>query len=429
MQEGKSTLWTFLVIILAVGSLCVGFLARNKADMGSLASKKPLGVGLLATTDKFSETSESEYFFELAELLRRYYVEPIEIDQKMASGAVRGMITSLVDPESNFYDKDQFNAFLASQKGSYAGIGIELDYKYNQTELKKLQAGSNEVDSLLLLPQIFVGSVMPGSPAETAGLQPGDEIRIVNGKYVVSGQDIKALRDLQTAVTEKRATPEKLNTMREKIEIMVKNVLSAAKTREHLLNGTEGEIQLTVLRNGKEMRLDIGRQTTEVKPIVQNNDGTTSLRFFKGSAREIQNLKFESGIKIDLRNSGLGDYDEMERALSQFLPTGDHGGILSPDGRVARRLTTTTAPKNLPQITLITDNSTIGAAATFAHILSAAKVATIEGTLPEERSWLEVQTLPDGSGYTLAIGKYTADLEKSKTAVAAKETPAKPEAN
>lgn len=428
MQEGKNTAWTFLVIILSIGSLCFGFLSRNQADMGSLATNKPVGVGLLATTDKFSTTSESEYFFELAELLRRYYVEPIKIDQKMASGAIRGMVTSLVDPESNFYDKEQFQTFIASQKGIYSGIGIELDYKYNQKELQKLQSGSSEVDSLLLLPQIFVGSVMPGSPAEQAGLLPGDEIRIVNGKYVVTGNDIKSLRDLQTAVTEKRATTEQLNKKRGQIEDMVKNVLSAAKTRDYLLHGTESEVQLTIKRDGKDIRLDIGRKITKVKPIVKNLDGTISIRFFKGSTREIQNLKIESGMKIDLRNSGLGEFEEMERSLSQFLPTGDHGGVISPDGHIARRITTTTAPKEIPKITLITDHSTIGAAAAFARILVGAKVATIEGTLPTERSWLEVQNLPDGSGYTLAIGKFLADLNESKSAVAANTNPQKPEA-
>lgn len=414
MSEGKNTLWAFLAILAAVASLCSGFLARNKAEMGSLATAKPLGVGLLASTEKESETTEAEYFYEIAELLHQHYVEPVEIDQKMTSGAVKGMISSLLDPESNFYDPEPFKSFQASQGGNYGGIGVELDYRFNQSELKKLQDGKSDVDSLLLLPSVMISSVMPGSPAERAGLKTGDEIRIVQGKHLVTGQDIQELRNLQTLVTEKKATVEQLNELRDEIQDHAKNALTSAKARTLLTSGTQGEIQLTVRRAGKNMPFDVGRADTTVPAIDKNLDGRIGLRFFKGSALQVQQLAVESGMVFDLRNSGLGDFDEMERSLAKFLQAGPHGAIYTPDGIQVRPVNALTGTKGLVKVKLIVDESTIGAAATFAHILIGAGAAEIEGTLPPASSWVETQSLPDGSGYTLAIGKYSADTPKPK---------------
>lgn len=408
MAEGKNTVWTFLVLVAAVGSLCAGFLARNKADMGSLASNKPLGVGLLASTDKQGETSEAEYFYEIAELLHQYYVEPVEVDQKMASGAVKGMVASLLDPESNFYEPEQFKTFQDSQSGNYSGIGVELDYIFNQSELKKLQDGKSDVDSLLLLPKVVISCVMPGSPAERAGLLPGDEIRIIQGKYLVTGQDIQELRDMQTKVTENKATVEQLNKLRDAVQDHAKNSVTSVKARTILTSGTEGEIQMTIRRNGKEMRFDVGRAQTAVPAIDKNLDGRIALRFFRGAAGQVQQLTVESGMVFDLRNSGNGNYDEMERSLAKFVSAGPHGAIYNADGKPVRPINALTGTEQKLKVTLIVDNSTIGAAATFAHILQASGVAQIQGTMPAESSWVEVQTLPDGSGYTLAIGKYSA---------------------
>jgi len=412
MADSKNTAWTFIAPIVCVAALAIGFLARTKAEMGSLASNKPVGVGLINDKQSFGELNESEYFYELASLLKANYVEPTDIDQKMATGAIRGMVASLLDPDSIFYDKPQFESFLATQRGNYSGIGVELEYRYDQAELKKLQGGSSGVDSLMLLPQILVASVLPGSPAEQAGLIAGDEFRQIAGKYIITGLDIKKLRDLQTAVTEKKANPTDLQKYRDEISAWVKDVIPAGKIRDHLLSGTEGEVALKINRNGKMLSFDVPRRTTSVKPVVTNQDGT-QVRFFEGAVAEFHRTDLTDGQVLDLRNSGSGNFDEMERALGNFLPAGKYGFVIN--GKATPKPITVIAGLKKPlKFKLLVDSSTHGASAVFAHILADSGNATVSGTLPPAPSWIEIQKLTDGTGYTLATGTYK--LSDTKTA-------------
>lgn len=412
MADSKNTAWAFIAPIVCVAALAIGFLARNRAEMGSLASNKLVGVGLINDKQSFGELNESEYFYELASLLKANYVEPTDIDQKMATGAIRGMVGSLLDPDSIFYDKPQFENYLATQHGNYSGIGVELEYHYDQAELKKLQDGSSGVDSLLLLPQILVASVLPGSPADQVGLKAGDEFRQIAGKYIISGQDIKKLRDLQTAVTEKKASPDELQRYRDEISAWVKDVIPAGKIRDHLLGGTEGEVALKINRNGKMLSFDVPCRSTSVKPIITGPDGT-QIRFFEGAVAELNRTNFTDGEVLDLRNSGSGNFDEMERALGNFLPAGKYGFVIN--GKATPKPINVMAGLKKPlMFTLLVDNSTHGAAAVFAHILADSGNALVRGNLPPAPSWIEIQKLTDGTGYTLATGTYK--LSDTKTA-------------
>lgn len=419
MADSKNTAWAFIAPIVCVAALAVGFLARNKAEMGSLASNKPVGVGIINDKHSFGELSESEFFYEVASLLKSNYVEPTEIDQKMASGAIRGMVGSLLDPDSIFYDKDQFDSFLATQRGNYSGIGVELEYRYDQAELKKLQGGSSGVDSLLLMPQILVASVLPGSPAEQAGLKTGDEFRQIAGKYIITGLDIKKLRDLQTAVTEKKADPSELQRYRDEISVWVKEVMPAGKIRDHLLSGTEGEVALKVKRNGELLSFDVPRRATTVKPII-TTPTETQVRFFEGAVAELSRTDFKGKTVLDLRNSGSGSFDEMERALGNFLPAGRYGSVVN--GKAAPKPINVVAGLKTPiYFTLLVDSSTHGASAVFAHILADSGNAMVQGTLPPTPSWIEIQKLTDGTGYTLATGKY--EMSDTKTAANEQKEP------
>ncbi|QYK53482.1 MAG: PDZ domain-containing protein [Fimbriimonadaceae bacterium] len=419
MADSKNTAWAFIAPIICVAALAVGFLARNKAEMGSLASNKPVGVGMIGDKSSFGELNESEYFYEVASLLKANYVEPTEIDQKMATGAIRGMVSSLLDPDSIFYDKEQFDSFLATQHGNYSGIGVELEYRYDQTELKKLQGGSSGVDSLLLLPQILVASVLPGSPAEQAGIKAGDEFRQIAGKYIITGQDIKKLRDLQTAVTEKKADASELQKYRDEISEWVKDVMPAGKIRDHLLSGAEGEVAVKIKRNGELLSFDVPRRKVSVKPLIDTPQGI-HVRFFEGAVAEFSRTDFKNNKVLDLRNSGSGNFDEMERALGNFLPAGKYGFVIN--GKAAPKPINVVAGLKTPiYFTLLVDNSTHGAAAVFAHILADSGNATVEGTLPPAPSWIEIQKLSDGTGYTLATGKY--QLSDTRTAANEQKEP------
>ena len=92
------------------------------------------------------------------ELYNNHYSQPSEA--QLWKGAIQGMIDSLDDPFTNYFDAEAYQAFREGQEESYVGIGITVE---NVSE------------------QVVVRNVFPGSPAEEAGLMAGDRITHVDG--------------------------------------------------------------------------------------------------------------------------------------------------------------------------------------------------------------------------------------------------------
>ncbi len=79
----------------------------------------------------------------------------------LGEAAIRGMVKSLQDPYSIFLDNKQWEYYNNAMNGqSFAGIGVELAVKNGQ---------------------LIITTPLKGSPAEKAGIQPGDLIVKVNG--------------------------------------------------------------------------------------------------------------------------------------------------------------------------------------------------------------------------------------------------------
>ena len=120
-------------------------------------------------------------------------------------------------------------------------------------------------------------------------------------------------------------------------------------------------------------------------------------------------------ITLDLRQSTLGNYEEMRDCLEILAPSNDYGYIVRSQAGEHRKITVSNGTLTQRKFKIIVDNSTWGAAAVFASILVENGLAEIvDGSLSSDLSWVETIELPDGSGYTLKTGVYApTDTEES----------------
>ncbi|MFA6091854.1 MAG: S41 family peptidase [Elusimicrobiota bacterium] len=111
--------------------------------------------------------SEDQLLFinKVAQDIRKASGDSID-KKKLFYGAVKGMAAQL-DHFSRFMDPEEYNAFDASLRGGYSGIGAAFEKKKIGKPLGILYA-------------------IPGSAAEEAGIKPGDQILSVGGQDVLN---------------------------------------------------------------------------------------------------------------------------------------------------------------------------------------------------------------------------------------------------
>jgi carboxyl-terminal processing protease len=98
----------------------------------------------------------------IEELQGRYY-KPVDVD-KLSTAGVNGTLKSLNDPYTVYFSPEDAKAYATKMSGQFFGIGATL---------QKSKQG------------LVITSVFAGSPAEKAGLQPGDIIVTVGGQPTV----------------------------------------------------------------------------------------------------------------------------------------------------------------------------------------------------------------------------------------------------
>ena len=94
-------------------------------------------------------------------MVKSDYVEPVD-EKKLINDAISGMVASL-DPHSQYFDKKSYKEFREGTTGKFVGVGIEI----------------SQEDGL-----VKVVSPIEGSPADRAGLKPGDLITKVDDTAV-----------------------------------------------------------------------------------------------------------------------------------------------------------------------------------------------------------------------------------------------------
>lgn len=101
-------------------------------------------------------------FLKTWDIINKNYVEPEKIDpDKAIFEASRGLLRSLGDPYSDILDEKQAQIFEEDLSGAFGGVGFEIGIRQGV---------------------LTVIAPLEDTPAERAGLKPGDKILKINGE-------------------------------------------------------------------------------------------------------------------------------------------------------------------------------------------------------------------------------------------------------
>lgn len=224
-----------------------------------------------------SQTSEDDnylrYIKSAMQMLKDIYRGEVS-DENLTEGALKGILESM-DPYTDFLSKEDAKEFLTTINGVIEGIGVSTCIEGNY---------------------VVISKVFPDSPAEAAGMIPGDKIISVDGKNVIGAS----------------------------IEEVSKNINGESNTN----------VNLGLIRNGdtKVHTLELTRKHVIINPVtfdIRDQIGYIKIEFFNSNTsafliqalNEINTKKLDK-IILDLRNNPGGDVEQAVEVARRFVPEG-----------------------------------------------------------------------------------------------------------
>jgi len=249
------------------------------------------------------ENVDFSRFWEVWDIINNKHIRKPFDKNKLVEGAINGMIESIDDPYTSYFNPVENSEAMESLNGLYEGIGAQLGYD---------EGGG-----------LIVVSPLDGSPAQNAGVLAGDKILAISGE----------------------------ETLGITIEQAVNKIRGNAGT----------SIVLTLARNIKPEPFDVSitRGTIKLDSVIweDKGDGIAYIRLsrFGGETNKdwlkaVGEIKAEmpnlDGIILDVRNNPGGYLDSAVYISSEFIKNGvvvneefsdgskqsyevDHNGVLT----------------------------------------------------------------------------------------------------
>src|SRR5215472_3241239 len=255
------------------GALASGVLAERPSEPARAAAPRAV-----------LPWEEASLFAEVYERIKRDYVADVD-DHVLMERAVRGMVTAL-DPHSAYLDSQEFEEIRLSTMGSYPGIGIEV---------------VPEEGAVKVLHPI------DGSPAQRAGLKPGDQIVSIDGAEIGG--------DLAAATSHMRGSPGS------SVHLTIRRKGSAA-----LLEFTLKRAQVEV-SSVSAQTLEPGYGYVRITSFTETTAEDLSHALLSLKRDNKKGLK---GLVLDLRDNPGGVLEAGVAVADDFL---EQGVIVSADGR------------------------------------------------------------------------------------------------
>ncbi len=300
-----------------------------------------------------------QVYSEVLSRIRGEYVEEPNIP-KVTDGALHGLLDSL-DSNSSYLSPEAYKAFRAHKSDGRAGIGAVISKRFGYAD---------------------VVSVLPGSPAEKAGIEATDIFESIDGQSTreLSLPEIRNLiagtpgSTLEVQVVRaRRAEPQKVSITRD--------VVSIPPVNDKLMENAIGYVKIEALTKGK---------TQEIASKIK--------------ALEKQGAK---KLLLDLRNCAEGDENEGISTANLFL---NHGTITYLQGqkfpREAFNADPSKAITSLPVAVLVNRGTSGAAEVVAAAILENARGDVVGDKTFGDGSVQKTIDLPDGGALILSVAKY-----------------------
>lgn len=317
------------------------------------------GLGGVRASSTDGAYRQLQVYSEVLSRVNSEYVEDPNIP-KVTDGALHGLLEAL-DPNSSYLSPKEYQDFKKSKTDAKADIGAAISKRFGYAA---------------------VISVVPGGPADKAGIQGSDIFEAIEGHSTreMSLAEIRALLTGQpgsnvnvSVVRARRAEPQKLTITRE--------VVAIPTVSEKMMDDGVGYIKADTFTKGKSQEI----------------------------AARIKSLQKEGAKKfvLDLRNNGEGDESEGIATANLFL---NHGTITYLQGQKYPREAFAADPAkaitNLPVVVLV-NRGTAGAA----EIVAAAILENARGDVVGDKTFgdgsvQKLIDLPDGSALILSVAKY-----------------------
>ena len=247
----------------------------NKIKKGFIAAIVIIGIGISAgfQSDFFEIAKQLDIYSTLFKELNMYYIDeinPAEITEK----SINNMLGEL-DPYTRYYDEQGVEAARIAATGEYGGIGAQTRFKEGTLTIRQ---------------------IVKNSPAEQAGLRPGDRILKIDDAKVSDYEDESITALINGLPGSKVILQIDRQNEIEEIEVVRKKITMKAVPYYTMLDAEVGYISFT--------------------------------RFNESAAREVQAAMDElkdQGMKklvIDLRSNPGGLLNEAVRITNFFIPKG-----------------------------------------------------------------------------------------------------------
>ena len=298
---------------------------------------------------------------EIQTLMETYYLEDIDTEQ-VEDFLYKGAVAGLGDIYAAYYTEGEYQSMIDSTNGSYYGIGVEIS--------------QNMTTGIITISRVF-----EGSPAEEAGLLPGDVIYMI-GDTEVTGEDLN-------------------------------KVVSLIKGEEFTTT------TVTVAREGEKdyLEVEVERRTIEVPTVesemLDGNIGYIAITSFDDVTTEqfltaLDTLESQGmgRLIVALRNNGGGPVSSVCAILDRLLP---EGLIVYTEDKYGNREEEYSDAENYfdkPLAVLVNGNSA-SASEIFAGAIKDYGIGTLVGTTTYGKGIVQkIYPLSDGTAVKLTVSKY-----------------------